>query len=51
MKESLRKRSDTKIPQLSTGSHADSRTQGRWSHVEHEKFIQGNLIYFNLYST
>jgi len=43
MKESLRKRSDTKILPQSATSRGDSRTQGRWSHLEHEKFIQGTL--------
>jgi hypothetical protein len=50
MKESLRKRSDTKILQPQTNSHGDPRTQGRWSHLEHEKFIQGKVLIIYLYS-
>jgi hypothetical protein len=39
----LRKRSDTNTP-ARPDSQIDPRTQGRWSHKEHEKFIIGKLI-------
>ena len=32
------------MPNTSDAQH-DSRTQGRWAHQEHEKFILGNHIY------
>jgi hypothetical protein len=41
----LRKRSEatTRLANTSDALH-DSRTQGRWDHQEHEKFILGNHI-------